>query len=295
MNPSAESARDRRLGYACAIAPLFLWVGFLLTARLSHKQDFTPWDVAALRYAGAFLGALVLAAFLGWPRLPPFKQFVIVLTAGYGFPLFAYHGFALAPAAHGAVLNAGMLPFYTAALGMWLLGERWTRARGVSLGIVAVGIALLASDTFGEHPGAWRGDVMFTLGCMSWAVYTVLVRRWGIGAIPATLGSAIWAGPPFLVFWWLFLPSNLGALPLGPVVFQFVYQGFLAVLASGLLFTQAVTLIGPQRTTAVTAFLPVLAALAAWPLLDEPLGLSGLVGVAVVSAGLLLAVRGPAR
>jgi drug/metabolite transporter (DMT)-like permease len=291
----AESRRDRRLGYACAIATLFLWVGFLLTARLSHKQDFTPWDVAALRYAGAFLGALVLAAFLGWPRLPPFRQFVIVLTAGYGFPLFAYHGFALAPAAHGAVLNAGMLPFYTAALGMWLLGERWTRARGISLGIVAIGIVLLAADTFGEHPGAWRGDVMFTLGCICWAVYTVLVRRWGIGAIPATLGSAIWAGPPFLVFWWFFLPSNLGALPLGPVVFQFLYQGFLAVLASGLLFTQAVTLIGPQRTTAVTAFLPVLAALAAWPLLDEPLGIAGLVGVAIVSAGLLLAVRGPAR
>jgi len=180
------------------------------------QAGFHALDVAALRYAGAFLGALVLAAFLGWPRLPPLKQAVIVLTAGYGFPLFAYHGFSLAPAAHGAVLNAGMLPFYTAALGMLLLGERWTRARGVSLGIVAVGIALLAFDTFGEHPGAWRGDVMFTLGCMSWAVYTVLVRRWGIGAIPATLGSAIWAGPPFLVFWWLFPASNLGALPLAP-------------------------------------------------------------------------------
>jgi drug/metabolite transporter (DMT)-like permease len=37
------------------------------------------------------------------------------------------------------------------------------------------------------------------------------------------------------------------------------------------------------------------AALAAWPLLDEPLGLAGLFGVAIVSAGLLLAVRGPAR
>ena len=188
-----------------------------------------------------------------------------------------------------------MLPFYTAAFGMLLLGERWTRARGISLGIVAVGIALLASDTFGDHPGAWRGDLMFTAGCLCWALYTVLVRRWQVPAIPATLGAAIWAGPPFLLAWWLFLPSNLGNLPLGPVAFQFVYQGFLAVLASGLLFTQAVTLIGPQRTTAVTAFMPVLAALAAWPLLDEPLGIAGLAGVVIVSAGLLLAVRLPAR
>lgn len=292
---SPDSARDRRLGYACAIATLCIWVGFLLTARLSQKQDFTPWDIAGLRYAGAFLGALGLSAFLGWPRLPAGRQLAVVLTAGFGFPLFAYNGFAHAPAAHGAVLNAGMLPFHTAALGLVLLGERWTRARSISLGIVAAGIALLAWGTFGDLPGAWRGDLMFAAGGFCWALYTVLVRRWQLPAVPATLGAAIWAGPPFLLAWWLFLPSNLAALPLGPVVFQFLFQGFVAVLAAGLLFTQAVTLLGPQRTTAVTAFMPVVASLAAWPLLDEPLGLPGLAGVVIVSAGLLLAVRLPAR
>jgi drug/metabolite transporter (DMT)-like permease len=296
MHPApTPQQRERRIGYACAIATLFLWVGFLLTARLSHKQDFTPWDIAALRYGGAFLGALGLAAVLGWPRLPPLRLLALVLTAGFGFPLFAYHGFARAPAAHGAVLNAGMLPFYTAGLGILLLNERWTRSRGISLGVVAAGIGLLAFDTFGDHPGAWRGDLFFTLGSLCWAIYTVLVRRWRIGAIPATLGAAIWSGPLFLAVWWLFLPSNLGAQPFGLLAFHFVYQGFLAVLASGLLFTQAVAAIGPQRTTAVTAFVPVVAALAAWPLLDEPLGVAGLLGVAIVSAGLLLAVRVPVR
>lgn len=295
MPPDAAGRRERRLGYLSAVAVLFLWVGFLLTARLSQKQEMTPWDIAALRYGGAFLGALLLAAWLGWPRLPPWRMAAIVLTAGFGFPLFAYHGFALAPAAHGAVLNAGMLPFYTALLGLVWLNERWSRRRGVSLAVVGLGIGLLAWDSFGDYPGAWRGDLLFCAGSLCWAVYTVLVRRWRIAAGPATLGTALWAGPPFLLLWWLALPSNLAAVPLGVAAFHFVYQGLLAVLAAGFLFTRAVMAIGPQRTTAITAFVPVVAALAAWLLLDEPLGPAGLVGVAVVSGGILLAVRSAAR
>jgi drug/metabolite transporter (DMT)-like permease len=292
---AAPGVRERRLGYASAIAVLFLWVGFLLTARLSQKQDMTPWDIAALRYGGAFLGAAILAAWFGLPRLPPFRMAAIVATAAFGFPLFAYHGFALAPASHGAVLNAGMLPFYTAALGLLLLNEGWTRWRAISLGVVGLGIALLGLDTLGHHPGAWRGDLLFSAGSFCWALYTVLVRRWQVPALAATIGAALWSGPIFLAAWWLFLPSNLAAIPIPVSGFHFFYQGFLAVLASGYLFTRAVTAIGPQRTTAITAFVPVVTALAAWPLLDEPLGLAGLLGVAIVSGGIILAVRTPAR
>jgi drug/metabolite transporter (DMT)-like permease len=90
--------------------------------------------------------------------------------------------------------------------------------------------------------------------------------------------------------WWLLLPSNFAAVPFGAVAFQFVYQGFFAVLLAGFLFTRAVVAIGAPRTTAITPLVPAMAALAAWPLLDEPLGAFGLAGVALVTAGMLLAV-----
>jgi len=37
MENDAAERRQRRLGHACAVAVLFLRVGFLLTARLSQK------------------------------------------------------------------------------------------------------------------------------------------------------------------------------------------------------------------------------------------------------------------
>ena len=284
------AARERRTGYACAFAVLFVWVGFLLSSRLSAQQDFTPWDVAALRYAGAFGAAIPLALWLGWPRLPPLRLAAIVGTAALGFPILAYNGFAFAPTAHAGVLNAGMLPFFTAALGAVFLAEAWTRRRLVSLLVVAGGIGLLAFDTFGAHPGAWRGDLLFLAGSFCWAIYTLLVRLWGIPAMTATLSAALWAAPVYLPVWWLLLPSNLGAVPMGAIAWQFVYQGVFAVLVAGFLFTRAVNAIGAPRTTTITSLVPAIAALAAWPLLDEPLGLWGLVGVALVSAGMVLGV-----
>lgn len=288
--PSSPGSRERRIGYACAIAVLFVWAGFLLSSRLSAKQAFTAWDVAALRYAGAFLAALPVVAVFGLPRLPPLRLGVIVATAGFGFPLFAYLGFGFAPASHGGVMLPGMLPFLTAALGVWLLQERWTRQRAISLLVVAGGVALIALDTFGAHPGAWRGDLLFLAGSFSWAIYTTMVRRWGISATEATLSLALWAAPIYLPVWWLLLPSNLEAVPFGPQIYQLIYQGVFAVLVAGFLFTRAVMTIGAPRTTTITALVPGMAALAAWPLLGEPLGLAGLAGLALVTTGMILGV-----
>jgi len=290
MDTPRTTPREQRIGYFCAVAVMFVWAGFLLTGRLSAKQDFTPWDVAALRYSGAFLAALPLTSAFGWPRLPPVRALVILATAALGFPLLAYHGFAFAPAAHGGVLMPGMLPFLTAALGAWLLAEAWTRRRALSLLVVAGGIGLLAADTFGDHPGAWRGDILFLLGGSCWALYTVLVRRWGVAAMRATLAIALYAAPIYLPVWWLVLPSNMAAVPNGTIAFQFLYQGLMATIVAGLLFTRAVIAIGPQRTTAITSLVPAMAALAAWPLLGEALGALGLAGVALVTAGMLLSV-----
>jgi drug/metabolite transporter (DMT)-like permease len=288
--PSILAHRERRIGYACAIAVLFVWAGFLLSSRLSTKQALTAWDVAALRYAGGFIAVLPLAAILGWPRLPLLHGVVVVGTAAIGFPLFAYHGFSFAPASHGGVMLPGMLPFLTAGLGVALLGETWSRRRLVSLGVVASGIAMLAIDTFGEHPGAWRGDLLFLAGSCCWAVYTTVIRRWGISALQATMAAALWAAPVYLPVWWLALPSNLPAVSIAAVAYQLVFQGVFAVLVAGFLFTRAVTAIGAPRTTTVTALVPGMAALAAWPLLDERLGALGLAGVGLVTAGMVLGV-----
>ena len=283
-------SRETRIGLSCAFSVLFIWAGFILVSRFSARGILTSWDMAALRYTGAFLAALPLAARHGWPRLPPAQAVAVVATAGLGFPLLAFAGFQFAPASHGGVMLPGMLPLQTALL-LWLAhGERWTRARGGSLALLGVGVALLAHDTFGHHPGAWRGDLLLFSGSFAWSVFTLLVRRWQIPALTTTLVIALYAAPVYVPIWLLWLPSRIHTAPIGEVGFQLVYQGVLAVVVAGFLFTRALTALGPMALTAITAVVPALTALAAWPLLGEPLGVEGLTGVGLVSAAMLMGV-----
>lgn len=286
--------RPRTEGLLCAGGVVFIWASFLLASRLAAVQPFTPWDVAALRYAGAFVAVLPILALRGAPRLALGQALALTGVAAFGFPLCAYWAFRFAPAAHGGVMMPGLLPFLAALVWWRAFGEPWTVRRSVSLAIVAAGMALLAADTFGAHPGAWRGDLLFAAGCAFWVSYMAMVRRWGLSALDATLAVALLAAPLYLPVWWLLLPSDLAAVPEGWIAFHAVQQGVLSVVVAGFLFTRAQVLLGGPQTSAVTSVVPAIVALSAWPLLGEPLGLAGLVGVGLVTTGMVTAVGGPA-
>lgn len=274
---------------------LFIWTGFLLFSRMSATQPFTPWDVAALRYGGSFLTVLPIVLLHGRPRLPAGHALGVTLTAGICFPLAAYWGFHFAPASHGAVLLPGLLPFLAAFVWWWAFGERWSWRRTASLAVVAAGIGLLASETAASMPGAWRGDLLFAGGCVSWTAYMWMIRRFQIGALEATLAVALLAAPLYLPIWFLFLPSNLAAVPWPWVLFQLVYQGCLSVVVAGFLFTRATVLLGAPQTSAITSGVPALVALGAWPLLGEAIGWGGGAGVMLVTLGMIAGVVGHAR
>ena len=66
------------------------------------------------------------------------------------------------------------------------------------------------------------------------------------------------------------------------------------MLLAGIAFTQVIKTFGPVRTTMITAVVPVLATVLAWPLLGEAMTLIGVVGLVCVTLGLLIGVRAQA-
>lgn len=291
---TAVAARERRVGFLCAFAVLFIWAGFMIFGRLSSRQDFTPFDVALVRYAGGFAAALPLVLLRGLPRVGLGTGLALTASAAFAFPILAYSGFTMAPAAHGAVMLPGMLPFVAAALFAVVFRDPFPLRKLASLGVIAIGIGLLAFDTLAAYPGAWRGDLLFLGGTAGWAVYMAVVRRTGIGALDATIAIALLGLPLYLPVWLLLLPSNLAEVPLGAIAMQTVFQGAFAFVLAGILFTRAMAALGAATITTITALVPALAALAAWPLLGEPLGIAGLAGVVLVGVAIALAVRAPA-
>lgn len=308
--------RTLTIGLVCLVAVLAIWTSFIVIARGSAAHTLTAFDIAWLRFAFSGLVALPFVlwrwpAFMaglgggpaGTPQTAAGRIAALTLVAGLGYCGFAYAGFFFAPVAHAAVLMPGSLPLWTALLSVWLLAERLTPARFAGLGLILCGGLLVGGTSviaaaLGHDPataGQWRGDLLFACASICWSLYGVLCRRWRVGAIDATLAVALGALVSAVPLYPLaiaagLVESRLALAPWGEIAFQAVYQGGLAMLVAGIAFTQVITTFGPLKATMATALVPSLAALAAVPVLGEPLSVAALGGLACVTIGLLVGV-----
>jgi drug/metabolite transporter (DMT)-like permease len=154
------------------------------------------------------------------------------------------------------------------------------------------GIALLGfASLSGAAPGAWRGDLWFFTGAASWAVFTVLVKRWSVGPWDAAAITNVLSGAVYLPLYLLVLAPQLAAAPLGEVALQAVVQGLLAALVSVVAFTRAIAALGAAPTAMATAAVPASVAILAVPVLGEPLGLIEAAGAALATLGMVLTMR----
>ncbi|WP_137124026.1 DMT family transporter [Roseomonas sp. HF4] len=289
---TGSAAQDRRVGWLCAGLLLVVWAAFHLVSRFVVRDTLTSWDVAALRYGGAFLCVLPFVALRGLPRIAPRRLPPVLAFAGFGFPLLAYAGYHLAPAAHGATVMAAGLPAVTALLGLLVGMSRIGGRQALGLGLIALGSLALAGLSGGDWAGAWRGDLLFLAAVSSWGVYTLLVQRWRLPALDTTVAIGLAAAPLYLPVWWFFLPSGMSGAAWGTLLGQAAFQGGGAAVLAGILFTRSVAALGPAVTTMIGAAVPGLVALAGVPLLGEALGLPALLAIVLVSAGMLLGMGG---
>ena len=290
MTPPQSSSRA---GWIAVVATICIWTGFILVSRAGGKGVLTGWDVTALRFG---VGALIAVFFLHRVSLPPLKVIALFsLFGGIGYAVAVYSAFRLAPAAHASVLMPGALPFATAVIAWLWLKQAPSRPQRIALALVFAGILLTAADTLSNGARITGlqlvGDLLFLCGSSSWATFTLLLRRYPVTPLTATVSTTLGSALVYLPLWWLFLPSTLAQAPLAEILMQAVYQGVLVVFVAMLLYTLAVRQLGPQTVALLMAVVPGLSALAAVPLLGEPLSWLALAGLAAVTAGAVLGAR----
>jgi drug/metabolite transporter (DMT)-like permease len=278
-------------GFAAATAVIVIWSGFNIVSRLGGRSPLTPYDMAALRFvfSGIVCLPFVLARWrrLNWPRLA-----VLAAFGGMGYGLLVYSGFALAPTAHAGILVNGGIPFASALIAWLVLGHRPGIRSEVALLVAGVGIVLIGFHSFGQFSGApahqWVGDVFFLLAAISFASFGLLLKHWHVSPLEATIGIAVISMVCYTPVYLLFLPKAITTVPLSFILWQGAYQGILAASIAGLLFAYAIHNIGTQRATLMLAMVPGISAVAAVPLLGEPLGAVTITGVVLVSIGAIL-------
>jgi len=193
----------------------------------------------------------------------------------------------------------GSLPLWTTLLAWWVLREQIASARAVGLLFIVLGDLLVGGASLlkaldgGE---IWKGDLLFIAAAFSWSSYSIVVRRHGLDAVRATMAITVFACLSYVpIFglavglgWW---PTHLMSAPWQEVVFQALFQGVGSVVISGMTFTHMIRYFGPVRSTMITAVVPGLSALGAVVFLQEPMHWNLLMGLALVTCGIVLGVR----
>ena len=297
-----------------AVITVCIWTSFIVVARASASHHLLPLDILALRVMGA--GALLLPvawwqrrqrmatgstapsalAFGGWSPLPWGPTLAVGLLAGFLYSGLAYTGFFYAPATHASVLLPGALPFWTTLLSVLWLKERLPRQRWLGLALFLAGGVLVASRSMNlgsSDAPVWIGHIFFLCASLTWSAYGVVVRRYQLNALDATMALTVCAVFVYLpghaiAVWGFGLPSHLGLAPWGEILFQATYQGWGTLVIAGITFNTMVKHYGPVRTTMVTALVPGLSAMSAVLWLGEPMTSTLMAGLALVTSGIVV-------
>lgn len=273
-----------------------IWGGSFIFLRIA-VPEVGPLLTAILRTALAGGALMAYAALTGVPmhwrrNLKPFA--VVGLFAGViPFSSFSFAALHL-PAAHSAVLNA-TAPLFGAAFSVAWLAERLTMQKlaGLLAGIVGVAI-LVGAGTLPLNPRTLAAIGACLIAAASYAISSIIVKKTGtpdgIHPIAMATGSLALGGMMMLPVAPFALPTAMPSpLAIGCIV-------AMSLLSSGLaqaLFIPLIVKVGPTRAMCVSFLIPLFSMVWSVLFLDERIGMSTLMGGAVVLAAMGLVLTAP--
>lgn len=261
-----------------------------------------PHQIAAvLRFGG---GAVILALMLlaigrrgaRITRADAVRAGLVGLLGVFGYNLFFFWGLSLAPSLDGAIIVPVMSPVLTTAFLVVTGKERASTARNVGLTIAVLGAVVFFVSVGGPGQGLTgsrlAGDLVYLLGAICWAAYTIVSKKVLVGVDPlraTALGTGVgtlallvvavpWVGD---VDWgavsgigW----ANVAYLAIGPtaLAYLFYYRGLRAV--------------SPSTATIMMFAVPVFGTVCSTVFLGESFGAGQLIGSVVMIVGAVLAV-----
>lgn len=292
---------DHRPGAPLGPALFLLCSAFMASNILIGRaaaDTVPPVGMAFWRWLGAFLIVLPVA----WPGLVRHRRALLaqwphmILLGALGMGVcgaIVYVGLAQTTATNAGLIYATS-PVLILLIAAVALGEpvRPRQGAGIALALAGVMVILARGDRdvilgFAFNPG----DLWVTVGAVSWAVYTILLRSRRT-PFPVVTVFAANAAAGVLVLAPFYAWETLSGHPVPLTPGTAASLGGLALVASVLAFLtyqRTIARIGPARAGTALYVTPLWAALLAWAWLDETPHLYHLAGAALVLPGVVLA------
>ena len=193
------------------LASLGLFWGLNWPGMKIALDEVTVWWFRSMSVSAGGIGLLAIAALQGERVLPHRAEIgpllICTVFSILGWHLCTGYGVSLMPAGRASII-AFTMPVWAAILAVWILGERMNAYRVIGLGLGVAGLAVLIGPGLMVFTDAPLGALFMLGAALSWAVGTVLIKRFdwrspvtvlvgwqlSLGAVVITIGAA-WLEP----------------------------------------------------------------------------------------------------
>ncbi|AZD08920.1 Permease of the drug/metabolite transporter (DMT) superfamily [Pseudomonas chlororaphis] len=283
------SPEQRWAGILCGLAAAFIWGAFPVVTRLGlTRTPLDAYDITCIRYG---VSGLILLPYLlrhgrrglGWTTIG-----LMVVGIGAPYMLVVAQGLALAPVELFAVVTPGSMILLSILISARLSGTRPGARANAGTALIIGGMLLAGWHSFAGAQASLYAYLMFLLGGLLWAIYTLVAKWSGSDALHATAIVSVCSMVLYLPLYLASRGLRILQAPLWDIGIQVVYQGLLVSTVALFFYSRSVQLLGASLGSTFAALVPGTAMVLAALLLGERADNTAIAGLLVVTAGMLL-------
>ena len=279
------------MGYALLAAITLFWGANWPGMKIALSELTVWWFRAMCVWAGA-IGLLGIAKLTGAslkvPRDEIPRLLLISVFAILGWQVCSAYGVSLMPAGRASII-AFTMPVWAAILGAFMLREPMTMPKFIGLLLGVAGLAVLMGDDLLLIGTAPLGALFMFGAALSWAIGTVLFKKykWTM-PIVTLVGWQLAAGA---------IPITVVAMMIEPVpdlshlstktIFALAYLFALPMVFCQWAYFKVVSIFPASIAAMGTLAVPVVGVYSSALILGEPVGVRELIALTLISAALV--------
>jgi len=283
------------VGLLSGLTAASIWGGMYVVSKVV-LEVIPPFALLTLRLVLGIV-ALGIVIFIRNTRAPAkvsmtgdqLRQSFLVGVLGYGVSLgFQFVGTKLSTASNGSLVTSAT-PAFVLLFAPLILGEKTTLQRAAALVISTLGVVAVIDPRNAElSPSLFWGNLSLLAAGLTWALYSVLVRKVAQNADLLTSSAVMLAGglPSSLLFGaWEAGTQGIGQIT-AAVIGGILFLGIISTAVAMFLWNYAFAEL-PAAVASLTFFAqPVVGTLLGWWFLGEQITPLFLFGGAMIGVGL---------
>jgi drug/metabolite transporter (DMT)-like permease len=285
------------IGLLCGLGAASIWGGMYVVSKVV-LEIIPPFSLVTLRL---LLGAITLGIVLfirGFPTISrrQIAQVLGVGFVGYGISLcLQFLGTKLSTAANGSLVTSAT-PAFVLLFAWLLLKEKITARRLLALFLATLGvIAVIDPRSSQLNPDLFLGNLALIGAAVTWALYSVLVRRTTqnmdvllfsliafVGGLPVSIPAGAWE----------LSTVGVGEISLGAVG-GVLFLGIISTALAMVLWNTAFAYVDAGLASLTFFAQPVVGTILGWLFLKEEITPLFLLGGFLIGIGLVISSREP--